>query len=235
MRGKIIPVRATASAQRPGRASSPSTLDSGRSWLLRHDRGAGFDYLSQLPPAPSGEPGAMILGGGFNLVEDGLGEAALSDDSTVHPLIRAYLGGALPVIFGEQNWGAEAAVDESAQNDSQAGWAAGRVMAVWSGIVAYSADGHPWVGRVPPRISERAPPTPAVAGHKTAGPGEWIAAGYSGDGMTAALLSGRALAYMILGHEDELSTKDRLPEPFIITETRWANAKPEELMAEVAS
>lgn len=226
MREKIIASRATCSAQRPGQASSPSTRDGGRSWLLKHKR--GFDYLSQLPSSPDGRLGTLILGGGFSLGEDGLGEGGRADDDNVDPLIRAYLGGALPVIFGEGNWGAEAA---AAPADDHDGWHPGRVKAVWSGVIGVSADGHPWVGRVPPRLAGRAPPA-GRADAKTASAGEWIAAGYSGDGMTAALLCGRALAYMILGREREFEVDDWLPEPFIITEARWANANVEDLVAD---
>ncbi|KZV88343.1 nucleotide-binding domain-containing protein [Exidia glandulosa HHB12029] len=227
MRGKIIPTRATCTAQRPGQSSSPSTLDGGRSWLLYHKR--GYDYLTQLPDSRE-----LVLGGGFMRGEDdeGLGDIGLADDSAYDPMVVAYLGGALPAWFGERNWGAEAAdSDDGSSGDD--GWNAGRLKAAWCGILSISADGHPWVGRVPEKIAQRPSPTPTAKwSTRTAAPGEWISAGYSGDGMAAALLSGRAVAYMILDREDEFKVKDWLPEPLLITPKRWAKAKVEDRLSE---
>jgi hypothetical protein len=57
-------------------------------------------------------------------------------------------------------------------------------------------------------------------------PGEWIAAGYSGEGMVHAWMSGKALAHMVLGHvEDEW-----FPNILRVTEGRWKKAKVENLM-----
>ncbi len=72
-------------------------------------------------------------------------------------------------------------------------WFEGRVKALWSGIIGISADRIPWVGRVPPKLAGRQAPSPALIQEhamdgektvgnrsKTAAPGEWVAAGYSG-------------------------------------------------------
>lgn len=224
MRGKIIPTRATCTAQRPGRASAPSTRSGARSWLLYSKR--GYDYLTQLP----GGAGELVLGGGYAHGADGrAGELGRADDSALDALVGAYLGGALPALFGARNWGAEAALRDEEVGD---GWDAGRVKAAWSGILCVSADGQPWVGRVPERIAQRATVGAGARSAKTAAPGEWIAAGYSGDGMSAALLSGRAVAYMILGREDEFAVKDWLPEPLLITQKRWSKANAEKFFSE---
>ena len=61
--------------------------------------------------------------------------------------------------------------------------------------------------------------------------GEWIAAGYSGEGMAHAFLSGRAIALQILGRSEDAATL--LPECLSVTETRWKKAKFEDLMDEV--
>ncbi|KAF6765909.1 FAD dependent oxidoreductase-domain-containing protein [Ephemerocybe angulata] len=52
--------------------------------------------------------------------------------------------------------------------------------------------------------------------------GEWIAAGYTGEGMVHAWMSGKALASMVLGQEGE--TEPWFPEVFRVTEERWRNA-----------
>ncbi|EJD52481.1 nucleotide-binding domain-containing protein [Auricularia subglabra TFB-10046 SS5] len=221
MRGKIMPVRATCTAQRPGRGCTPSTADGGRSWMLYHAR--GYDYLSQLPTDAEGHAGELIFGGGFIHAENGMGEVGCADDSAMHPTVAAYLGGALPTMFGQANWGAEDYVDDQeAAEDVADGWSAGRVKALWTGILSSSADGMPWVGRVPPKVAQKLAPRRinGKAGDLTVEPGEWIAAGYSGDGMSSALLSGRAVAYMILGKEDEHKVREWLPESFAITQTR---------------
>ena len=128
--------------------------------------------------------------------------------------------------------------------------------ALWSGIIGVSADRIPWVGRIPVRLTGRsAPPnssTPSVSNPNekhyiessttddllrsntitvTAAPGEWLAAGYSGEGMAHAFLSGRALALHVLDRKDE--AKDWLPECMEITETRWKKARAEDLIEEL--
>jgi hypothetical protein len=73
----------------------------------------------------------------------------------------------------------------------------GRVKALWSGILGISVDLLPWVGCLPRAVSGRSepPPTSVVKSEKEDGgermhvgaaPGEWIAAGYSGEGMVHA-------------------------------------------------
>ncbi|KAK7688053.1 hypothetical protein QCA50_008423 [Cerrena zonata] len=56
----------------------------------------------------------------------------------------------------------------------------------------------------------------------TSPPGEWIAAGYTGEGMVHAWMSGRALASMVLN--DEEGIKDWFPEILRINEKRWKKA-----------
>lgn len=64
-----------------------------------------------------------------------------------------------------------------------------------------------------------------------AAPGEWIAAGYSGEGMAHAFLSGRAVAYMLLGQEEAI--KDWFPDSLRVTEQRWKKARAEDLVEEL--
>ena len=212
----------------------------------------GFDYLTQLP---DGEHELMFGGGREALPEadaktgpvGGLTPRGMYD---VHS--AAHVSGALPVYFGTSNWGAEgvAAAESSvgsdvhadAQRQIRGSWAAGRVKALWSGVLSVSVDENPWVGRIPSAISGRRSPTPGVTASekgkraRTADPGEWIAAGYSGEGMVHAWLCTRALALMVLGldkargveaegHYGTGQTVDEwLPACYRITVTRWQNA-----------
>jgi len=60
-------------------------------------------------------------------------------------------------------------------------------------------------------------------------PGEWIAAGYSGEGMVHAWMSGKAVAHMVLGREREIETW--FPEMLRVTEKRWKDADVEKMLA----
>lgn len=70
--------------------------------------------------------------------------------------------------------------------------------------MGYSADGLPLVGRLPSALTGRT------------GEGEWIAAAFNGYGMANCLMSGEALALMMLG--DNVS--DWLPEAYGLDEKR---------------
>ncbi|KAH9476985.1 hypothetical protein JR316_0010901 [Psilocybe cubensis] len=194
---------------------------------------------SSLPTA-----GELMFGGGAML--GGMSESALlnvvgvTDDSHPDFAVEAYLSGSLPMYFG-RHWGEEGseADDIEAGKTEDVQWGKGRVKAVWSGLVGLSADANPWVGRVPPSVSGRREPAPqpsrppydkpsAVDGEHLAPAGEWVCAGYSGEGMVHAWLSGRALARMILGNAGNGSGAEHdleLPEPFLITENRIKRTK----------
>ncbi|KAM4054535.1 FAD dependent oxidoreductase [Hirsutella rhossiliensis] len=66
---------------------------------------------------------------------------------------------------------------------------------VWTGIMGYSRDCNPWVGRVPTTLV-RGPDTESGTS------GLWISAGYTGHGMPVAALCGVAVAEMMLGKAD---------------------------------
>lgn len=102
-----------------------------------------------------------------------------------------------------------------------------------------SADLLPWVGRVPETLAQRTATTLAVgpADDKEKGErvlphlaesGEWIAAGYSGEGMVHAWMSGKALAHMILDKDDEI--REWFPDILRVTEKRWKEANVENLI-----
>lgn len=87
----------------------------------------------------------------------------------------------------------------------------GDIAAAWSGIMGISTDDMPWVGQVPEWISGRA------------SGGEWIAAGYSGEGMAHSWLSGRAVAEMIGG-----GGSGDVPVAMSVGRERWAATGVEE-------
>ncbi|THH10585.1 hypothetical protein EW145_g1235 [Phellinidium pouzarii] len=226
LRGKIFCMRANMTAQRPGAALSLSSLNGARSWAF-YDNHIGYDYLTQLP----GSERELMFGGGLGAVgEDGLDDIGSSDDSQLSRGIMEYLAGALPLLFGGKNWGSEA--DE----DGDARWSQGRVKAMWSGIVSVSADHNPWVGRLPPKLTGR--PTPIISAlqksannTKLASPGEWIAAGYNGEGMAHAFLASRALALQILDRAPDAQAW--FPECLDVNEKRWEEAHAEDLIEEL--
>ncbi|KAK0232757.1 FAD dependent oxidoreductase [Armillaria fumosa] len=188
MRKKIVPMRGHMTAQRAG-----TGLDDG--WLGTRS----FDYLTQQPPNPttlSEKPHAeFMFGSGIEMGTQSFFDAlGCADDSQVEFRVSAYLGGALAAYFGRW-WGSESA-DEDEDHFER-----GRVKKAWSGVLGISADGLPWVGSLPSKVSGR------LEGS------EWIAAGYSGEGMVHPWMSGKALAYMVVGKD-----VDWLPAPFRITE-----------------
>ncbi|KIJ21260.1 hypothetical protein PAXINDRAFT_64511 [Paxillus involutus ATCC 200175] len=111
------------------------------------------------------------------------------------------------------------------------------VKALWSGVLSVSVDEFPWVGRVPPAISGRLSPPGLKQSQRMAAPGEWVAAGYSGEGMVHAWLCARALALMVLGLDaaNDVETEGQygagqsvdewLPACYRISETRWKHAR----------
>ncbi|KAH7920486.1 FAD dependent oxidoreductase [Leucogyrophana mollusca] len=221
----IVPVRETMTAQRPGTSLHPSTGSGARSFVF-FSRRAGFDYLTQFP-GPTGEHELMFGAG----LEDGVGGEGeglgVTDDGGYDVHSAVHVSGALPVYFGEGNWGSESAPVDNEGNDA---WNRGRVKALWSGILSLSGDGLPWVGRLPERVTGRKQ-SPLNRNwfsldekvrredHFGVAPGEWIAAGYSGEGMVHAWMSAKALAYMVLGVEDGLG--EWFPGVFKVTEERW--------------
>ncbi|KAG5640628.1 hypothetical protein DXG03_007889 [Asterophora parasitica] len=152
-------------------------------------------------PDPEGE---FMLGGGF----EGpalLREFGNADDTTYDEETGRYLGAALMGYFDTGRGAKEDVGGAKGEKRDKA-----TVKATWGGILGISVDGKPWVGRVPSSVSGR--PAPAAVSAEgaemkrargLAAPGEWMAAGYTGEGMVHAWMSGRALAYMVLGLDGE--------------------------------
>ncbi|CUS11023.1 unnamed protein product [Tuber aestivum] len=86
-----------------------------------------------------------------------------------------------------------------------------RVQKIWTGIMGFSGDVLPWVGEVPPEISGR-----------QQGVGkEWVAAGYTGDGMCAAWGAAEEVVARILGLEGGMGVIKEMD----VTVERVENAK----------
>ncbi|KAG6843699.1 hypothetical protein H0H87_001518 [Tephrocybe sp. NHM501043] len=229
MRGRIVPARGIMTAQpRPPEASADANTD-GTTWnphcafvFFPGDTWNEDDYLTQqaLPPQSSSSSpsssypppqGELMLGGGFSSAHgytNVLEEIGNANDAGWNADTGAYLSTALGRYFPGFDAQTQAETKEdTVPNEKQA--SASAVKSLWSGILGISVDGQPWVGRVPPQVSGRpSPPPPPIltpapepeprASH-LAPPGEWLSAGYSGEGMVHAWLSGKALAYMVLG------------------------------------
>ncbi|KAG6374444.1 FAD dependent oxidoreductase [Boletus reticuloceps] len=203
MRGKIIPFLGNMTAQRPGQSIPPETLQ--RSFIF-YEIPVGYDYLTRLPNGGR----EFILGGGFAQEGDeGYAAVANTDDSAYIKRVGAHLGGILPRYFGEDNWGREG--QPSSEEDTSVEWAKGRVKATWSGVLGIL------------RICSHEASIPTA-------PGEWIAAGYTGEGMVQAWMSGKALAEMVLGREREGNLAEWFPDILRVSTARWKKAKPEALL-----
>lgn len=69
--------------------------------------------------------------------------------------------------------------------------------------MGFPADVLPLVGKLDPRITCRTRKAIETRDPESVSPNEWIAAGFCGEGMVMAWLSGVAVALMILGLKDE--------------------------------
>ena len=193
LRGKLFPVRGHMTVQKPIHKALKHNSRN-QSWGIIHD--PGLDYMTQ-----NVHTGELFLGGGlFQSEKGGLLDVGSSDDSQLSELATNHLLDVLPSIFNQQD-GTPAQKSE--------------ITARWSGIMGFTADGVPLVGRLPPSATGRDETT------TTDPTEEWIAAGFNGYGMVNAWLSGQAVALMALGED----TSDWLPESYVCTESRLSRMK----------
>ena len=132
---------------------------------------------------------------------------AYDDSATLDGLTVAHIAGIFPSIF-HPNWGQGASIEE-----------------VWSGIIALTGDNLPFVGRLGKTFTGRNVQNLQRNSKGTEDSGEWIAAGWSGEGMVWAWLAGSALGIMIAGRE-----KEELPEVAGRPGGALASWLPEELL-----
>jgi glycine/D-amino acid oxidase-like deaminating enzyme len=180
LRRKITGARAHMSAQQVGQQFPYA--DGTHSWSVVY--GDGFDYATQRPSATGDPKGHLLIGGGFmRSLKQGIDQVGLYDDaSSPDPLTTTHIAGIFPAIF-HPKWGAGAELKQ-----------------MWCGIIALTGDSLPFVGRLDAKLTGR-DITRVPTGNNQCG--EWIAAGFCGEGMVWAWLSGAALGIMMTGSEEE--------------------------------
>ena len=189
LRGKIFPLRGQMTVQSLDGEDVPANLGSQRSWMIRHSK--GYDYMTQ-----NAATGDYFLGGGT--LQAGLEDIGNSGDNEQSFLALCHLNGVLPGLFG-------AGLGQSMQSST--------MKSSWTGVLGFSCDGRPWVGKLPSTISQR---TPKFT--KRSSGGEYIAAAFCGSGMVYCWKSGQAVAAMILGKDTSW-----LPESLLPSEQRYCS------------
>ncbi|KAL6404340.1 putative oxidoreductase ordL [Ilyonectria robusta] len=180
--GRLYPLRGTMSVHSPGPAFPQ--LGSVYSWtqMQKHEYdpetgrlSPGLYYAQQ-----NAHTGDIWIGGENQSLETMLS----SDDSVISDQATENLSSIIPRVF----------VDTEGTEMKK----------IWSGIMGFTADGLPFIGKLGPAVTDRT------------GDGEWIAAGFNGHGMDKAWLSGEAVARMVLGEE----VPDWLPAAYLLDEKR---------------
>jgi glycine/D-amino acid oxidase-like deaminating enzyme len=217
--GCIFPLRGTMSVHRPPAAfgrqgdtkawsfSSPAkVVEENGKWLWV----GGLYYSHQ-----NAKTGDVFIGGERGSVEGVL----VGDDSETNPGCKENLEGVLPRLF-DRGWDkkGQAVVDVKVNGEAN-GHVQGEeekpgVKAVWSGIMGFTPDHLPFVGRLPSSIVKRG--EMSESGNRSGG--EFIAAGFNGYGMAHAWSAGEALALTIFGRESEADKF--LPGTYKVTEER---------------
>jgi hypothetical protein len=161
----------------------------------------------------------MLGGRIFRAGEGGIGEIGIANDSENNIEVGSYLGGLLPMVFGPSHWGSDSPE--------------GRVKHMWTGVLAGTIDALPFVGKLESKITKRRAPR-TISSIEMPHPGEWIAAGYNGDVMVNAWLSGVAVAIEVLGLDDmhfdaepgipSGKMSEWLPKEYIISSDRLSKA-----------
>jgi glycine/D-amino acid oxidase-like deaminating enzyme len=197
----IVPVRGEMSALIPPKNST--ILPNSYGMVAALGQAANNDdYLIQRPyegvPNPAGH---LMFGGGRGAGT--LPTVGISDDSVIDEGAAAYLRSALFKLLALDGETAELKELEAA--------------AQWTGIMGYSRDNHPWVGRVPEKK------------------GLWLCGGYTGHGMPNGTLCAKAVVDMVLGDaageeefgalQERLVRQGDIPKSYLISEERIARAR----------
>lgn len=184
LRGCVHPFKGTMTVQDPKTAvpNRGASTSWGFHYPERYDPatgicGYGLYYLGQ-----NVKSGYFYFGG----EEARMDETISADDSFVGDHSVTHLQSVLPQFFGKS---------------ASEPW---KLVSSWSGIMGFSSDGLPLVGRLPTTLTGRK------------GTGEWIAAAFNGYGMANCLMSGEALVLTILGED----VSDWLPGAYGLDEKR---------------
>ncbi|KAF5548752.1 FAD dependent oxidoreductase superfamily [Fusarium napiforme] len=187
--GNLYPLRGTMSTQKLG----PNFPRAGHnmSWsqvsLGTYDAKTGHIHLGLYYAQQNAKTGIMFLGG----ESQSLGGLLTSDDSNVADDARQTLTSAAPKIWKDA--------------------APAEALNVWSGIMGFTADGMPIVGKLPQKFTGRS------------GSGEWIAAGFNGHGMDKCWLTGEAIARMVLGE----TNVPGFPKAYLLSDDRMKSWSPQ--------
>lgn len=181
LQGVIVPLRGHMTAQRPGSGLPKDGLATTYSFIYDD----GYEYMIPRPQGSMFAGDIMIGGGATKGPDEGIYEYGNTDDTTTDAVILKYVENSAVERFGS-NWGYD--------------HPEGRLRRAWTGVMGYSSDGFPLIGRMP---------------------GEddlYIAASFQGSGMVLCFDATRAL-FEIMKHEDE--ALDRwFPKAFLITDER---------------
>lgn len=150
---------------------------------------SGLYYATQ-----NAKTGDIFIGGENSNVR----EIITSDDGNISSVAKENIERVLPKVF--------------------ANYEEGTVKGVWSGILAFTADSLPLVGRLPNFITD---PTSTTT-QDSRSSSQWIAAGFNGYGMPQCWGAGEAVAELILGGEGaRREVFEWLPEIFEVTKERF--------------
>ncbi|RDA94954.1 hypothetical protein CP533_0187 [Ophiocordyceps camponoti-saundersi (nom. inval.)] len=186
LRGRLTGVIGHMTAQRPCTPTFPTDNHGLRSWSVIYPSSEGFDYATQRPDRADGSPGDIMLGGGlFRSRDGGLDQMGVWDDSRLDAFPLMHLRGSLSAVF------------QPSGGSSGGGVFSADAGAAWSGIMGFTGDSLPLVGRLPERRRRR----------KTEGRRrrrrQWVVAGFNGEGMVWAWLCGAAVGVMLVGRQEE--------------------------------
>jgi glycine/D-amino acid oxidase-like deaminating enzyme len=190
LRGKMYPRRGTMSVQAPG----PSFPDMSKkqSWsfyytpehnMTNHEVETGRYYSFQ-----HHETGDLWLGGDKDYIDGFIS----SDDTKIDSSSERNLPTMTPKLFNNK-W-----IPKKAETRR-----------IWSGIMCYTPDQVPLIGKLPACATGRV------------GQGEWIAGGWNTYGMTNGLICGDTLGKIVLGE----TLAEWFPKSYLITEARLAGGQ----------
>jgi glycine/D-amino acid oxidase-like deaminating enzyme len=186
----VIPVRGQVAALEP--PDGDVALEHSHVWLPQK----GENYLVQ-----RNDELGMIVVGGERLNVSGKSEGVWRDDSIDEELAERLRKSLRPALKLRP---------EGEEEEEEL-----RARYQWTGIMGYTKDGYPFVGKVPEELG----------GGKG---GLWLSGGYNGHGMPVAARCAVAIAEQILGRgEDERTVK--LPEEYVLSAERAKRVKEGEL------
>lgn len=186
LRGVLFPMKGTMTVQDLTTIPSVPNRGSTTSWAIHYtpflDAATGGLADGLIYGMQNANTGWHFFGGEKSPPEQLLS----SDDSTLSQSSVQFLQESLGSLFGLQ------------------GPAHQKLVSAWSGIMGFTSDTLPLVGKLPSALTGRD------------GQGEWFSGGYNGYGMPSAWLAGESLGLMILGQ----SPREYLPEAYLISEER---------------